>query len=227
MARKSPQMLKSYQGTKGWTAVGMDTSMTSIAVTAVSWDSTLKKMSNVAHGEIRWMPGDGYFKRLEQAAKCHNLLVDILLQTWGMDYDRVCIAVEEPFPMGMVTRKTFQASWIKQQSEIAGAAKGSLLRYGFKNIYEINNAQWKATLRREGIDIRKMPDGKFDVKDWAIAALGLPELPDLVRAKNGGLIPRPDSGFGAKAKPAQPSDIYDAAAVMAWMQDEILSGRVW
>lgn len=220
-------MLKSYQRNKGWTAVGMDMSMTSIAVTAVSWDAVLKKMSDVAYGEIRWTPEHDYFTRILEAAKCHRLLVDVLLQTWGMDYERVAIAVEEPFPLGMVARHTFQASWIKQQSEVAGAAKGSLLRYGFKNIYEINNSQWKATLRREGITIRKMPDGKWDVKEWAIAALGLPDIPDLVKSKSGMLIVRPEHGFGAKAKPAQPSDIYDAAAVMAWMQDEILSGRVW
>ena len=68
-----------------------------------------------------------------------------------------------------------------------------------------------------------MPEGKWDVKDWAIGAYGLPDLPDLVSGKNGGKIPRPETGFGAKAKAVQPNDIYDAAAVMAYMQDHVQS----
>lgn len=228
MARKAPHMLKSYQRAKGWTAVGGDMSMTSIAFTAVSYDAVLKRVSDVAYGSIRWMPEDLWFNRLEQAARCDKLLRDVLLEVWGMDYSRVAIAVEEPFPLGMVTRTKFQGSWIKQQCEIAGAAKGALLRFGFPNIREINNAQWKATLRREGVTIRKMNEGgKWDVKDWAMSAYGLPDLPDLVANREGAKIPRPESGYGAKAKPVQPDDIYDAAACMAWMQDEIQSGRVW
>lgn len=230
MARKNPNLLKSAakKAKKSWTAVGMDMSMTSIAATAISFDATLNKMTDVAWGEIRWTPEDDYFKRLGAAAKCHDLLLDVLSSLWSYDYSRVCIAVEEPIPLGMVNRKgpnQMRGDYIKQQCEIAGAAKGGLVRFGFPNIYEINNATWKATLRREGVEIRKMPEGKFDVKEWAISALGLPDLPDLVKGKNGGKIPRPESGFGANAKPVQPSDVYDAAAVMAWMQDEIISGR--
>jgi hypothetical protein len=229
MARKSPYMLKSAaKGLKdSWVAVGMDMSFTSIAATAIGWDAVLDKMTDVKWGEIRWTPEDDYFTRLGQAAKVHELVTDVIPGLWTIEPNRVCICVEEPFPLGMVARKTFTGSWIKQQCEVAGAAKGALVRYGWPNIYEINNAQWKATLRREGITIRKMPEGKWDVKTWAMAALGIPDMPDLVAGKEGGKIPRPESGWGAKAKAVQPSDVYDAAACMAWMQDEILSGRVW
>lgn len=222
MLKSAAQDLK-----KSWVAVGMDMSMTSIAAAGIGWDAVLGKMTDVRWGEIRWTPDDDYFMRLGQAAKCYDLVLDVIPSMWAVPHERVCICVEEPFPLGMVARKTFTGSWIKQQSEVAGAAKGGLVRYGFPNIYEINNAQWKATLRREGIVIRKMPEGKWDVKDWAIAALGIPDLPDLVSGKEGGKIPRPESGWGAKAKAVQPSDVYDAAACLAWMQDEILSGRVW
>lgn len=227
MARKSPHMLKSKQKAvrESWTAVGMDTSMTSIAVTAVAFDAVLGKTTDVAWGEIRWLPDVDYFTRLGQAAKAHDLLLDVMSGIWVTHFDRVAIAVEEPFPLGMVARAQFKGSWIKQQCEIAGAAKGSLVRFGFPNIYEINNAQWKKALRDEGQAIRAMPEGKWDVKDWAIQALGIPDLPDLVKSKSGAKVPRPESGFGAKAKAVQPSDVYDAAACMAWMQNEIVSGR--
>ena len=229
MARKSPAILKSHRRDfKGWTAVGMDAAVTSVSFTAMSWDVTLRKMSDVAYGEVRWMPEDDWWTRMEQAAKlAPRVLKDILLQTWGMDYSRVAIAVEEPFPMGMVSRGKFQSEWLKQQCEIAGAAKGGLLAAGFRQLHEINNAMWKKTLRNEGVTIAKMPEGKFDVKAWAIAALGLPDLPDLVASREGAKIPRPESGYGARAKAIQPNDIYDAAACMAWMQDEIQSGKVW
>jgi hypothetical protein len=222
-------MLKSATRTrdKSWVAVGMDMSLTSIAVATIGYDAVLDKMSDVRWGEIRWTPDDDYFKRLGQATKSHELVIDTMPHLWSVPFERICICVEEPFPLGMVSRKAFTGSWIKQQSEVAGAAKGGLVRFGFPNIYEINNAQWKATLRREGITIRKMPDGKWDVKDWAIQALGIPDLPDLVKGKTGAKISRPDAGFGANAKAIQPSDVYDAAACLAWMQDEILSGRVW
>ena len=224
-------MLKSSQAKlrKSWAAVGLDTSMTSIACTAIGYDGVLDKMTDVRWGEIRWTPDDDYFMRLGQAAKCRDLVLDTIHNLWAYKFDQVFIAVEEPFPLGMAKsgRVKFESGWIKQQCEVAGAAKGDLVKFGFKNIYEINNQQWKATLRREGVSIRKMPDGKWDVKDWATQALGMPDLPDLVKSKTGAKIVRPESGFGAKAKAVQPSDVYDAAACMAWMMDEILSGRVF
>jgi len=212
---------------KSWVAIGMDMSMTSIAAAAIGWDGALGAMTDVRWGEIRWTPEHDYFTRLGQAANVHSLILDVIPSLWAVAPERVCICIEEPFPMGMMTRKTFTGSWIKQQCEVAGAAKGAIVRYGWPNIYEINNAQWKATLRREGVTIRKMPEGKWDVKEWACQALGLPDLPDLVRGKEGGKIPRPESGRGANAKAVQPSDVYDAAACLAWMMDEIQEGRVW
>lgn len=222
MARKKAHMLPSFQrklARESWACLGFDTSMTSIAGVGIAFDAKLDKIIGPFYSSIRWTPEDDYFKRLADAARGHTVAQDILKHMWVVDLDRVFIGIEEPFPLGMVKRKTTESSWIKQQSEVAGAFKGGLARYGYVNMYEINNAQWKATLRKDGATIRKMPDGKWDVKEWAIAAFGLPDLPDLVKGKTGGKVPRPESGFGANAKAVQPNDIYDAAAVCAWMQD--------
>jgi hypothetical protein len=237
MARKTAQDLKPKQLSlpttklpareivKGsWACIGVDTSMTACSVVAMGWDSVLKRTVGPSHGEIRWMPEDDYFKRLGEAAKGHELLLDCLRDMY-VDLSRVFIAIEEPFPMGMLNKLgKGQSGWVKQQCEVAGAFKGSLVRYGFQNIYEINNSQWAKTLRDEGVPLlppnRKDEMRKWKVKEWAIRAFGLPELPDLVKSKSGGKIPRPTEGYGANAKAVQPNDIYDAAAVCAWMLDE-------
>jgi hypothetical protein len=216
-------MLPSYQrklAQKSWAALGFDTSVTSLAGVGIGFDAKLDKMVGPFYADVRWTPEDDYFKRLADASRGHDLVQDILKRMWIIDLDRTFIGIEEPFPLGMLKRKKFEGSWVKQQSEVAGAFKGALAKYGYVNMYEINNAQWKATLRREGVTIRAMPEGKWDVKEWAIGAFGLPDLPDLVKGKSGGKIPRPLEGFGAKAQAVQPNDIYDAAAVCAWMQDE-------
>lgn len=220
-----------------WAAVGVDTSMTACSVVAVGYDAMTGKLTGPTWSELRWMPDDDYFKRLGEAAKGHNIVLDCLRELWVIHLDKVYIACEEPFFYGAAKRS--EGSWLKQQAEIAGSFKGSLVRYGFLNIYEINNSQWHSTLRKEGVQFQKAARGsdaktkasvrhanKFVVKEWAIKAFGLPELPDLVKSKTGAKIPRPESGFGAKAKPEQPSDVYDAAACCAWMLDEIEEGRV-
>jgi hypothetical protein len=163
--------------------------------------------------------------------------LEVLANFWVMKPERVYIAIEEPWFYGAV--KNAESAWLKQQAEVAGAFKGGLARFGYLNIYEINNSQWHATLRKDGIEFGKAARGtpakekaavrernKFLVKEWAMQAFGLPDLPDLVRSKSGAKIIRPESGFGAKAKAVQPNDFYDAAACAAWMQNAIESGEV-
>jgi hypothetical protein len=229
MARKSPHVLKSHQDrhAKSWAALGIDTSMTSVAVAGISYDAVLDKRQSVAVAQTRWMPDDDYFKRLGEAARSEGIVMDVLTALWMVKFERVFIAFEEPWYYGAV--KTGKSQWLKQQAEIAGAVKGSLVRYGFTNLYEINNQQWKAVLRKEGCDLasnKKDPRMKWKVKEWAIEAYGLPDFPDLVANREGAKIPRPAEGYGARAKGVQPDDIYDATAVMAWMQDQIDRGAV-
>jgi hypothetical protein len=202
---------------RSWAALGVDTSMTACSVVGIGFDNRLGKMVGPEYAEIRWTPEDDYFKRLAEAAKGHELILDEIGKLWVINSEKVHIAIEEPWYFG-ATKKS-QSAWLKQQAEIAGAFKGGLARYGFLNIYEINNSQWRAVLRRDGVTIAKGPEGKWDVKAWAIKAFGLPDLPDLVKSKSGAKIVRPESGYGANAKPVQPNDIYDAAACCAWMSD--------
>lgn len=228
MARKTLADLRTTTPTgvqhrhdKSWVALGWDTSMTSVACVGTGYDCVLDKMVGPAFAEIRWMPEDDYFPRLGQASKAH----DVALQVIGelgipIPNTRVFQAFEEPVPYGMI-KKAGMSGWIKQQCEVAGAVKGSLFRYGFLNMSEINNSQWRKVLRAEGVVLPKGPAAKWEVKKWAIQAFGLPDLPDLVKSKSGAKIPRPESGYGAKAKPVQPNDVYDAAAVCAWQCDNL------
>lgn len=233
MPRKSSMDLPSYtkqMHRESWYCVGIDTSMTSVAVFGIGYDPVQDQMCEPLWAETRWLPVDDYFTRLGQAAKAHEMVLDVTHGLWVIDTKRVYIALEEPFYFGAV--KAGQSSYLKQQAEIAGAVKGALVRYGYTNLYEINNSQWHKTLRDEGVAFQSAPKNatqaektkikmanKSLVKEWAINAFGLPDLPDLVKSKSGAKILRPESGFGAKAKAEQPHDAYDAAAVAAWMID--------
>lgn len=220
-----------------WACVGCDTSMTAIAAVAVGYDAKLGKRVGPFHGEIRWYPDDDYFKRLGEAARGHDLILDLLKKLWVVDPSRVFVAFEEPIHYGAMQRQV--ASFAKQQAEVSGAFKGSLVRYGFVNLIEITNSQWYAVLRRDGVQfIPPIKDGtsgekserslanKMMVKRWGIEAFGLPDLPDLVRSKSGAKIPRPESGYGSTAKPIQPNDVFDSAGVLAWLLDDLETREV-
>lgn len=204
---------------RSWMTLGVDTSMSSLAIVGVGFDGILNKRVGPFYVEKRWTPDDDYYKRLADAAYSPNLISAVTAKVHSIKLERTFIAIEEPFYFGAV--KKAQSAFIKQQAEICGAFKGGLARWGYQNMFEINNSQWRAAVRRDGQEIRKGPEGKWDVKTWAINSFGLPDLPDLVKGKSGGKVPRPKSGYGAKAKAVQPNDIYDAAACCAWMTDEI------
>ena len=238
MARKTLADLKRSEPPAGrhdksWAALGWDTSLTSVACVGSGYDAVLDKRVGPAYAELRWMPEDDYFFRLGDAAKSFDLALSVLGDLgMPLPLERVFMAVEEPVPYGMFAKG--MSGWLKQQCEVAGAVKGSLVRYGFLNLSEINNSQWHATLRTDGVEFEVIKRdwsthakteaklrNKFAIKPWAINAFGLPDLPDLVKSKSSAKIPRPESGYGAKAKAVQPSDIYDAAAVCAWMCDNL------
>jgi hypothetical protein len=207
---------------KSWCVVGIDTSMSALALTAIAFDDLTKRMTPVKWESVRWTVDDiDYLLRLQDAAMIHQNVIDVM--PIGLPLNRVFIFQEEPVPLGMMNsgRAKFESGWVKQQCEISGAVLGSLMRWGFRNIEQVNNQKWRSTLKKEGVKIRTGPEGKFDIKEWAIQAFGLPELPDLVKSKSGSKIPRPEIGYGAKAKAVQPDDIYDAAAVMAYGIDTV------
>ena len=208
---------------KSWAAVGLDTSMTAISAVAVGHDALLDRRVGPVWRELRWMPDVACFVRRTDTAKSHDLILDLLAELSFIKGERVYIAQEEPFPMGMLGGKTFQAGFAKQLAEISGSMLGSLLRYGYRNIEQINNVTWKKALRVEyGVEVpRKFDAAKWVTKVWAMEQYGMPDLPDLVSSKSGAKIPRPESGYGARAKAVQPLDIYDAAGICAWMESVI------
>jgi hypothetical protein len=233
VARKKAFKLKSRQrqAQDSWACVGCDTSLSSIAVCGLGYDAILGKMTPVLWAEKRWTD-EHYYTRLRDAVKGVDLVRDVLARFWVLDPELVHVALEEPFYFGAVRKG--QSGYLKQQAEISGAFKAGLLLNGFNNIYEINNSQWYAVLRRDGVEFKRAEKGasektkrelklanKFMVKEWAMQAYGLPDLPDLVKTKAGGKIPRPESGFGANAQAIQPDDTYDAAAILAWMVDNL------
>ena len=230
-AKVSPTSRAREIARKSYAVVGIDSSLTSIAAVAWGYDAKIGK-HKVEHGEIRWMPEVDYFARMRDAAKAHELVLDLLHKMWTVDLENVYIAMEEAVHYGAIQRGI--AAFAKQQMEVAGALKGSLARYGFPNMEEVNNSSWHKTLRQEGIQFAAIPRGtrgvereriklenKYLVKEFAIEFYGLPDLPDLVASKSGAKIPRPESGFGAKAKAVQPNDIFDAAAVLHYHRREL------
>jgi hypothetical protein len=194
--------------------------MTSVSVCGIVYDAALGKRHPAQIASVRWA-GEHYYGRIKGANKASQLVHEVCCSLPLLELDQIYIGIEEPFYLGAVKRairyQQSSSGWIKQQAEIAGAVKGSLVGAGFENLHEANNRSWKACIHHSvGI---QMTD-KWLVKEWAIAAFDLPDLPDLVQGKNG-KIPRPENGRGANAKAVQPDDVYDAAGVMAWMLKEM------
>ncbi len=221
----------------GWMVVGFDTSMSSISSAAFAYDAITKKLRGPVFRTVRWnSPEHEYFDRIKAAAKAHEIIWDLQGDlNVTMDLEEIFIAQEEPWPMGMSLGKT--SGFLKQQAEISGAFLGSLIRWGYTNVAQINTTRWRMMVAEDlGITIHHTkwksadlalkyncrPDdsGKFRAKQWAMnpgyAFMGvfpreIPNFPDIIERK-GGKIPRPE---GSTAKAVQPADEYDALAV-AW-----------
>jgi hypothetical protein len=139
-----------------------------------------------------------------------------------IELDRIFIAVEEPFPMGMIGSRSgkFQSAWIKQQTQIQGAFMAGMIRQGYVNVFEINNSSWRKVIADEmGITTHHSKWTKWRPKEWGLENFNnVPDLPDLIHHNKLGLIPRPE---GSKAKAVQPEDIYDALGMAWWMRNEM------
>jgi hypothetical protein len=219
MARKTVANLRAKEApaAQTWVAMGFDVSMACIAGAAFMYDSLLDRLRGPVLVNRRWPSSYHYFDRCREAAKGHDFVHDLIGQIKGAipDIDQVYIAVEEPWPMGIIKRA--QSGWVKQQAQIQGIFLGSLLRWGYTNVYEVNNQIWKEVVRGDlGRSLRKGED-KWDVKEWAIQAYGVPDMPDLIQRKDG-LVSRPE---GSKAKAKQPEDVYDAIGICDYMRSLI------
>lgn len=206
-----------------WVACGFDVSMSVIAGAAIGFDGTLGRLCGPVFVERRWQRNTDYFKRLSDAAHAatfiHDLIAKLLLTP---ELVEIHIAVEEPVPMGLFKRG--ESGWVKQQCQISGAFLGGLVRYGYPNIYEINNMTWKQPIAFEMDTTVRNPNFKFIIEEWGRDVYpNVPEFPPLIENKKLGKIPKPET---SKAKPIQPDDRYDALGVMGWMQSEIEEGNI-
>lgn len=224
---------------------GFDQSASSIAGAAMAYDHTLRKIRGPQFEIISWGKGDHYFDRLAQASKSWELVIG-LQSMLGISIgpERIWIAQEEPFPPGdFVRRGNSQA--LKQQAEISGAFLGGLLRFGFTNLWQIGNHNWRGLVADElGISIhfskwsnatvKPLPQewnahpkhtGKFRAKQWALRSQWdnlIPQWPDLINSKDG-KISRPD---GSRAKAMQSDDRYEAIAICEWLRRELFKEGV-
>jgi hypothetical protein len=223
---------------RGWMVAGFDTSMSSIAAAAIGYDVTLNRLVGPEFLWLRWQKEDEYLDRLMEACRAEEL-IHALQNQLGLliNNDEIYIAQEEPVPMGLFSKGV--SAFLKQQCEVSGAFLGGLMRYGYRNIFQINSTQWRQMVAQNlGITIHhskwKSPElceqfnckpkdsGKFRSKQWALGLnhglIGwqfpytneIPDWPDIIEAKHG-KVPRPE---GSKAKAVQPDDRYDALAVM-------------
>jgi hypothetical protein len=176
--------------TRGWMVAGFDTSMSSLAGAAIGWDATLNKFKGPVFTITRWTKEDHYFDRLSQASKASDLVLDLQAAMGiSLKVDEVFIAQEEPFPPHGKFMAGRASGALKQQAEISGAFLGGILRYGFREIWQVHNTTWRKMvadmLSEDGQDItihhtkwkdpalcaiyncRPADTGKFRAKQWA------------------------------------------------------------
>jgi hypothetical protein len=224
MARKFKAEEASYKGREPtWMVVGFDISMVSISGAAMMYDGLLDKIRGPAVVNERWDRNVHYFDRLRVASRPENFVHSLMSGLHGavVDLDQTFIAVEEPWPLGIVRKA--ESGWLKQQAQIQGTFIGGLVRYGFDNIYEVNSQSWKKVVADElGVKVQPSKEFKWTVKQWAIDTYGLEDLPDLINNTKLGMIPKPAT---SRAKPVQPEDVYDAMGLCAWMEKTYLEGR--
>lgn len=156
--KKSPKSLKiAVPGKKKasgkwrsveYVAVGADVSMSTISLAGLA----KTKDGKLRHGavSIRWDKDYDYFRRMKEAAKAHDAMLELFKALKVMpELTDVYIAAEEPVPIGFFQRASKgQASgqagaYLKQQVQISGSFLGGLLRWGWEQIYEIQANQWR------------------------------------------------------------------------------------
>ena len=181
---------------RGWMVAGFDTSMSSIAGAAIGYDKTLNRFRGPAFTITRWSKEDQYLDRLKQAAMSYETILDLQhLLGISLRMDEVFIAQEEPFPPHGQFMARGTSGFLKQQAEISGAFLGGLMRYGFKEVWQVGNHTWRKViadmLSENGRDItihhtkwkdpalceiyncKPADTGKFRSKQWAFDQFGI------------------------------------------------------
>lgn len=213
-----------------WMSVGLDVSSTAIAGAAFAYDKTLRKeLGPVA---VVWrFTGMDWLERIKKAAYVYEMIHELqAMLKVVIEPENVHIAIEEPWPLSAPGR--MQSNALKQQAQFSGVVWGSLLRYSFPLVYEIQANDWRQIVAAElGITIHHSkwnPGGKNDntgkLRPREYVEKVYPKVlhwEDLISRKEG-LIPRPED---SKAKAIQCDDRYQAICQAEWMRLELIEQR--
>lgn len=220
--------LKRKKNSETWVAVGIDVSMSSVAAAAFAYDGITQRIVGPATAIIRWERGTDYYDRLKAASRAENVLHELFNElALTPELDQTYIAVEEPWPFGM--HKRMESNALKQQAQISGAVLSGLVRWGWTQVFEINNTYWRKIVAEAlGITIHHSKwnptkkEGKFRAREYCQQVYpDMPGFPDLIQHSKRGLIPRPE---GSKAQAVQNDDRYTAVAIADWMRGELKKG---
>lgn len=233
MAKKKPpkfsQKPDARKKGKGWTraewvVIGVDVSTYSISLSGMA--KTREGKIRVKSISRRWVANTDYFKRMEEVAKAHDLVHDLLAKLKVMvELENIYFAIEEAVPIGALQRSKSNKS-AKQQLQISGAFIGGLLRYGYKQLWEIQWQQWAAVVAKDlGLTTHHTKwnptkkEGKYRAQEWVKKFHPKWDggWPDLVRNSKLGLVPRGDS----KAQGIQSDDRYESLGIMWFMRCEL------
>jgi len=207
-----------------WVCVGIDSSYYSISIGGIA--KTKDGKIRAAAVARRWDRKTDYFKRLHDAAMVHELLHELFAALKvEPDLDEVYIVHEEPVAISHFQKGASQV--VKQQMEIGGALLGGILRWGWKNVWQIQAQQWqKPVAEALGITTHHTKwnptkkEGKFRAKEWIekFHPKWDGHWPDIISHGKLGMIPRPDS---SKARGQQSDDRYEALAMASFMRGEL------
>lgn len=199
--------------------IGADLSLSSLALSAKMYDSTLRELKGPSWAITRWSKEVSLDEKLRQVAKGHDFIHEIMYElNHGIipDSEVLFIGVEELPPRAMDARR------YREQAEIIGAFVGGLLRYGFTNVIRVNIKSWQSLVAAD-MEVSLKDLDKWIVKEWARQLHDAPKWKDLIRNNKQGLIPKPQ---GSKAMPEQPDDRYDATGIMEWVWENYAGKQV-
>jgi hypothetical protein len=206
---------------ESFVVMGIDTSLSSIALAAKAWDGPLKKMRGPVT-YIRRFSDSPYHEKLIFCAKGHDVILDALHKLHGFVHEisDIYVAVEEPWPMGRNIKAN--SAFLLQQAQMQGALLSSLMKYGF-DTRQVGVKKWRTVVAGD-LDVKQNAEfDKWTVKAWAREVYPqLPRYKDLIYKNGVGLIPKPKE---SKAQAKQPDDRYDALGIMEWLYDEVIEER--
>jgi len=222
--KKTRKLSKKPWSRVKWVCVGIDSSYYSISIGGIA--KTKDGKIRAAAVAKRWTKDDHYFKRLEDAAMVHHLMMELFqIMKVEPQLDEVFIVHEEPAAISHIQKGA--SGVVKQQIEIGGAMLGGLLRWGWKEIWQIPATKWQAVIAKDlGITAHHSKwnptkkEGKFRAKEWVekFHPKWDGHWPDIIRHSKLGMIPRPDT---SKARGEQSDDRYEALAIAYFMRMEL------